>query len=149
MMKCFKLMKIIIAFLLLILPGLTFAQTGKLYKGTINHKIKINFYLEGLNEGTNADPIIGSYQYEKGKGYILLNGHKNNSGDISLVEMSSVNFTGTFLGTLKKNKITGRWISANQKEDFPFELTEVVSNQAQLSDFKHAIMNKASEFRNY
>lgn len=148
-MKCFKLMKINFAFLFLILPGLTFSQTGKLYKGTINHKIKITFYLERLNEGTNADPIIGSYKYDKGKSYILLNGHKNNGGDVSLVELSSANFTGTFLGTLKKNKITGRWISANQKEDYPFELTEVVANQAQLNDFKNAIMNKASEFRNY
>jgi hypothetical protein len=142
-------MKIIIAFLILSLPGLTFGQTGKLFKGTINHKIKITFYLEGLNEGTNADPVIGSYQYDKGKGYILLNGHKNNDGDISLIELSSVNFTGTFLGTFKKNKITGRWISANQKEDYPFDLTEVVADHAQLSDFKKAISNKASEFRNY
>ncbi|MGN7986080.1 hypothetical protein ACTJKC_02005 [Pedobacter sp. 22226] len=142
-------MKIIIGFLFLILPVLTFAQSGKLYKGTINHKIKITFYLEGLSEGTNADPVTGSYRYDKGKGYILLNGHKNNVGDLSLVEMSSVNFTGTFLGTLKKNKITGRWISANQKEDYTFELTEVVAAQAQLSGFRNAIIDKASEFRSY
>ncbi|WP_293789883.1 hypothetical protein [uncultured Pedobacter sp.] len=142
-------MKMIFAFLFLILPGLTFAQTGKLYRGSINQKIKITLYLEGLNEGTNADPIIGSYKYDKGKGYILLNGHRNNGGDVSLVELPSVNFTGTFLGTLKKNKITGRWISANQKENYLFELTEVAANQAQLSDFKNAILNKASEFRSY
>ncbi len=43
-------MKIIIACLFLSLPGLTFGQTGKCYKGTINHKIKVTFYLEGLNE---------------------------------------------------------------------------------------------------
>lgn len=148
-MKCFNPMKIISAFLLLILPSLTFAQTAKLYKGTINYKIKITFYLDGLDEGTNADPVTGSYKYDKGNGYILLNGHKNNSGNISLVELSSANFTGTFLGTLKKGKITGRWISANQKENYPFELTQVVATQVQLTEFKNAIMNKASEFRNY
>ncbi|SDH27049.1 hypothetical protein SAMN05421827_12094 [Pedobacter terrae] len=63
--------------------------------------------------------------------------------------MSSVNFTGTFLGTLKKIKSPEDGLVPTKKEDYPFELTEVVTNRAQLSDFKHAIMNKAAEFRNY
>lgn len=148
-MKYLKLISIIFAFLSAMVSSLTFAQTGKLYRGTINYNIKITFYLESLNVGTNADQILGSYKYDKAKRYILLNGYKNDTDDISLVEFSSVNFTGTFLGTLKNKHIRGRWVSANQKVNYPFELTEVAANQAQISDFKSAIMNKASEFRSY
>ncbi|WP_167354792.1 hypothetical protein [Pedobacter terrae] len=53
------------------------------------------------------------------------------------------------MGTLKKIKSPEDGLVPTKKEDYPFELTEVVTNRAQLSDFKHAIMNKAAEFRNY
>lgn len=142
-------MRTIFTLLFLIICNKTFAQTSRLYKGTINHTIKITLYLEGLDEGINADPIIGAYKYDNNKGYILLNGYRNNEGNISLVEQSSVNFTGTFLGTLNKKRIIGKWISANQKKTYNFELTEIVSTKEQLNNFKKAIKEKADEFRSY
>ncbi len=142
-------MRTIFTLLFVIILNKTFAQTSRLYKGTINNKIKITLYLEGLDEGINADPVIGSYKYDNNKDYILLNGYRNNEGNISLVELSSVNFTGTFLGTLNKKRIIGKWISANQKKTYAFDLTEIVSTKEQLSNFKKAVTDKASEFRNY
>lgn len=109
-------MRTIFTLLFLTILTQTFGQTGKLYKGTINNTIKITLYLQGLDEGTNADPIIGTYKYDNKKNYILLNGYRNNDGNISLVELSTANFSGTFLGTLAKNCIVGKWISANQKK---------------------------------
>lgn len=142
-------MRTIFTLLFLIICNKTFAQTSRLYKGTINNTIKITLYLDGLEEGINADPIIGAYKYDNNKDYILLNGYRNNEGNISLVEQSSINFTGTFLGTLNKKRIIGKWISANQKKTYNFELTEIVSTKEQLNNFKKAITEKADEFRNY
>jgi len=113
-------MKTILTLFLLITFTQIFGQTGKLYKGTINNTIKITLYLEGLDEGINADPIIGTYKYDNKKNYILLKGFRNNDGNISLVELSTANFSGTFLGTLTKNNIIGKWISANQKKELHF-----------------------------
>lgn len=144
-----RLQKIIPSLLFLMIPCLTYAQMGKIYRGTINYKIKITLYLEGMDEGTNADPITASYKYDAGKGYILLNGHKNNNGNISLVELSSVNFTGTFVGTVKGAEITGRWISADQKIEYHFKLTESPSDQAQINRFRNETVNKASNLRTY
>lgn len=142
-------MKTTFILLLLTIFTQTFGQTGKLYKGTINNSIKITLYLQGLDEGTNADPIIGVYKYDNKKNYILLNGYRNNDGNISLVELSSVNFSGTILGTLTDNRIIGKWISANQKKNYTLELTEIVATKEQLNNFKNAITNKENEFRNY
>ncbi|MFC4212960.1 hypothetical protein ACFOWA_17325 [Pedobacter lithocola] len=142
-------MKLFFTFLLLTLYTQTFAQTGNLYKGTINNKIKITLYLQGLNEGTNADQIIGVYKYDTNKDYILLNGYRNNNGNISFIELPNTNFTGTFLGTLTKNRIVGKWISANQTKQYPFELTEIVATKEQLNTFENGLVEKGKEFRNY
>ncbi|QDW24861.1 hypothetical protein [Pedobacter sp. KBS0701] len=142
-------MKTILTLFLLITFTQIFGQTGKLYKGTINNTIKITLYLEGLDEGINADPIIGTYKYDNKKNYILLKGFRNNDGNISLVELSTANFSGTFLGTLTKNNIIGKWISANQKKNYIFELTEIVATKEQINNFQKAIVEKGNEFRNY
>ena len=142
-------MKKIFTILLVILFTPLFAQTGKLYKGTINNTIKISLYLEGLDEGTNADQIIGSYKYDNKKEYFLLNGFRNNDGNIILVELPTANFSGIFFVNLIENKISGKWISANQKKNFNFNLYEIVATKKQLNDFQKAITVKGNEFRNY
>ena len=142
-------MKTILTLLLLITFTQIFGQTGKLYKGTINNTIKITLYLQGSDEGIHADPIIGAYKYDNKENYILLNGFRNNDGNISLVELSTANFSGTFLGTLTKNSIIGKWISANQKKNYIFELTEIVATKEQINNFQKAITEKGNEFRNY
>ena len=142
-------MKTIFTILLFTIFNQTFAQTGKLYKGTIDNKFSITFYLENIDEGTYADPIIGAYKYENKKEYSLLNGFKNKDGNISLVELSTANFSGTFLGTLNENIIIGKWISANQNRTFSFDLKEIVATKKQLTEFRNAIERKANEFRNY
>jgi len=142
-------MKTIFTLLLLTVITQIFGQTGKLYKGTISNTIKITLYLQGLDEGTNADPIIGTYKYDNKKDYILINGYRNNDGNISLVELATANFSGTFLGTLIENRIVGKWISANQKKNYTFELIEIVATKEQLNNFQKAITEKGNEFRNY
>lgn len=142
-------MRTIFTLLLLTIFTQVFGQKGKLYKGTINNTIKITLYLERLDEGINADPIIGTYKYDNKKNYILLNGFRNNDGNISLVELSTANFSGTFLGTLTENRIFGKWISANQKKNYTFELTEIVATKEQINNFQNAITEKGNEFRNY
>lgn len=142
-------MKPIFLFLFCIIFVQISAQTGKLYKGTINGNIKITLYLEGLQKGINADQIFGSYKYDNEKSYILLNGYRNNDGNISLTELSTPNFTGTFLGTLVENEIVGKWISADLKRNLPFNLTEIVPAKDQLNEFQKAIRDISNDFRNY
>lgn len=142
-------MKTIFSLLLLIIFVQISAQTGKLYKGTINGNIKITLYLEGLDEGIYADQISGSYKYDNKKNYILLNGYRNNDGNISLTEFSTPNFTGTFLGTLTENIIVGKWISADLKRTYTFNLTEIVPTKDQLNDFQKAIRDISNDFTKY
>lgn len=143
------MIRTLFTFLLLAAFTQVYAQNGKLYKGTINNTLKITLYLEGVDEGTNADPIIGTYKYENKKDYILLNGFRNNDGNISLVELSTANFSGTFLGTIDKKNIAGKWISANQQKNYAFELTEITATKEQIANFQKAITEKGDEFRNY
>ena len=61
---------VLILFAFLTLNGI--AQQAKIYEGVINKTIKITMYLQGLDEGTNADPIVGAYKYNNKKSYLLL-----------------------------------------------------------------------------
>ena len=143
------MIRTLFTFLLLVTFTQVYAQKGKLYKGTINNTLKITLYLEGVEEGTNADPIIGTYKYDNKKDYILLNGYRNNDGNISLVELSTANFSRTFLGSIDKKNISGKWISANQQKNYAFELTEINATKEQIANFQKAITEKGNEFRNY
>jgi len=125
------------------------AQTGKLYRGTINKSIQITLYLEGLDNGTNADPIVGSYKYDTQSSYLLVNGYINNKGNVVLVEQGSANFTGVFLGAFQDHKIIGNWFSDDYKKSYPFELVEAAANKAQAAKFKAAIAAKARQFSAY
>ena len=125
------------------------AQTGKLYRGTINKSVKVTLYLEGLDNGTNADPIVGSYKYDTKSSYLLLNGYRNNNGNVVLVEHGSANFTGVFLGAFQRKKFLGKWLSDDGKKQYPFELAEVAESGNQIGKFKEAIEVKAAQFRDY
>jgi hypothetical protein len=126
-----------------------FGQTGKLYSGTINKSIKITLYVEGLDKGTNADPILGSYKYDNKNAYLLLNGYRNNAGNVVLVEQGSANFSGIFLGTFNGKIFTGNWLSADRKKNYPFELVEATPSLEQAKKFSKAIEAKAAQFRSY
>lgn len=142
-------MRIPLIFIFLAFFSQAFAQKGRLFKGTINNSIKITLYLQGLNEGTNADPILGSYQYDNQKDYFLLNGYRNNAGNLILVEHSTPNFSGIFFGTFYKKVIKGKWTSDNQKKVYSFQLTEVLATKDLLSKYEKEVIDKANEFRNY
>jgi len=142
-------MRILIIIFLLGLTSKAFSQTGKLFVGTLNNSIKITLYLQELDEGTNADAIIGAYKYNDKNGYLLLNGYRNTNGNIILVEQATPNFSGIFFGLLSGNQISGKWTSANQMSSYPFKITMTKAKNEQLKLFQDAIAVKAQEFRNY
>jgi len=137
--------------IILLVFGLTsrgFAQTGKLFRGTLN-STKITVYLEGLDVGTNADPIVGAYRYENRKGYLLLNGYRNADGNIILVEQDTPNFSGIFFGSLSDNQISGKWTSADQKFSYPFKIRALTAKDSDLHQFQAAMAAKAQQFIAY
>jgi hypothetical protein len=141
--------RILLTSLLCITLSQVFGQTGKLYRGTINRSIKITLYLEDLDKGTNADQIMGSYKYDNKNAYLLLNGYRNNVGNVVLVEQGSANFSGVFLGTFKDKSFNGRWLSADVKKSYSFELVEAAASSTQVKKFSEAIETKAGQFRSY
>lgn len=139
----------IITILLLTITTTVSAQVGKMFKGTINKSLKITLYLQGINQGTNADPILGIYKCDHQKDFILLNGYRNDKGNVVLVEQSSANFSGVFLGTLRNKLFKGEWSAADLKVRHPFTLTEISVTPEERSRFQKAIEDKGAEFRAY
>ncbi|RZL51256.1 MAG: hypothetical protein EOP00_00115 [Pedobacter sp.] len=141
-------MKILITIIFLCLATHVFSQSGKIFKGVINNS-KITLYVQGLDEGTHSDRILGVYKYDNQQQYILLNGYVNNKGNIVLVEQATPNFSGVFFGSINAKRINGKWTSADQKKVYSFQLQEIKATQAQISQFDHAIIKKGNEFSNY
>ncbi|TCD12119.1 hypothetical protein EZ449_03625 [Pedobacter frigidisoli] len=141
-------MKFLCTILILCFAIPAFSQTGKLFKGTINNS-KITLYLQGMDEGTHVDKILGGYKYDSQRQYILLNGYANNKGNIVLVEQASPNFSGVFLGAITGSQIKGKWLSADQTKNYPFQLQVIKATQSQKELFDKAIIKKANEFSGY
>jgi hypothetical protein len=142
-------MRIFLFLIALFLSGTACAQDKRLYSGTLNGKLKITVYLEGLETGTHADGILGSYQYAGKEAYLLLSGYSNNDGHICLTEMATPNFSGVFLGTIFKDRITGFWTSADGKKRYPFALVQVKAPPAEIARFEKGMEALGEEFRSY
>ncbi len=125
------------------------AQEERLFAGTINEKLKITMYLEGLESGTYADALSGAYKYEDKEGFLLLNGYVNKEGAVCLTEFATPNFSGVFLGRLAQKHIEGTWISADQKMQYPFQLMQVPAVPAEIARFKKGRKAIVQEFQSY
>jgi hypothetical protein len=103
------------------------AQTVKsiLYKGTIDGKTAVTFYIKAENHPCNGDLMYTSmYRYDKSGNWIQLDAtqNKKNEHEFIFVEQG---FTGVMI--LKKDDTTlnGLWISPDSKKQLKTELKKV------------------------
>ena len=123
------------------------AQSFKsnLYKGTIDGKISVTFYIQEEESASPGKIIYYSmYRYNKSGSWIQLQTtqNQNNVNQFVLVEDG---FSGVMV--LKKNEtnFNGLWISPNTKKQLKVELKQVRLSKKEMEIYK----NKMSEVSSY
>ncbi|CAA9195556.1 hypothetical protein ACHRVW_16460 [Flavobacterium collinsii] len=103
------------------------AQTVKsiLYKGTIDGKTAVTFYIKAENHPCNANLMYTSmYRYDKSGNWIQLNTtqNKKNKREFVFVEQG---FTGVMILEKDDTTFNGLWISPDAKKQLKTELKKV------------------------
>ena len=114
-----------ILFFLLIITAAN-AQTSKsnLYKGTIDGKIAVTFFIKTEENPCTADLMYTSmYRYDKSGSWIQLDITQNtkNENQFALVEHG---FTGLMILKKDQTAFSGLWISSDSKKQLKVELKE-------------------------
>jgi len=114
------------------------AQTSKsnLYKGTIDGKIAVTFFIKTEENPCTADLMYTAmYRYDKSGSWIQLDITQNtkNENQFALVEHG---FTGLMI--LKKDETTfsGLWISSDSKKQLKVELKEAKMTKKETESYE-------------
>lgn len=115
-----------------------YAQASKsnLYKGTIDGKIAVTFFIKTEENPCTADLMYTAmYRYDKSGSWIQLDITQNtkNENQFALVEHS---FTGLMI--LKKDETTfsGLWISSDSKKQLKVELKEAKMTKKETESYE-------------
>lgn len=133
-------MKKIVLSLLFSLFFLNFtkAQSSKntLYKGTIDGKINVTFYIKAEENPCTADLMYTSiYRYDKSGGWIQLNITQNtkNENQFALVEHG---FSGMMILTKEGTNFSGLWISPDTKKQLKVVLKEASMSKKDIESYE-------------
>jgi hypothetical protein len=114
------------------------AQNSKnnLYKGTIDGKIAVTFYIKTDENPCTADlQYTAMYRYDKSGGWIQLDITQNtkNENQFVLVEHG---FTGVMILKKDETNFTGLWISSDSKKQLKVELKESKMTKKEMESYE-------------
>ncbi|OXA77109.1 hypothetical protein SAMN05444397_104260 [Flavobacterium aquidurense] len=114
------------------------AQTSKsnLYKGTIDGKIAVTFFIKTEENPCTADLMYTAmYRYDKSGSWIQLDITQNtkNENQFALVEHS---FTGLMILKKEETTFSGLWISSDSKKQLKVELKEAKMTKKETESYE-------------
>ena len=123
-------------FLSIIIAANAQASKSNLYKGTIDGKIAVTFFIKTEENPCTADLMYTAmYRYDKSGSWIQLDITQNtkNENQFALVENG---FTGIMI--LKKDETTfsGLWISSDSKKQLKLELKEAKMTKKETESYE-------------
>ncbi|MFB3386539.1 hypothetical protein [Flavobacterium sp. LAR06] len=114
------------------------AQTSKsnLYKGTIDGKIAVTFFIKTEENPCTADLMYTAmYRYDKSGSWTQLDITQNtkNENQFALVEHG---FTGVMILKKDETNFTGLWISSDSKKQLKIELKEAKMTKKETDSYE-------------
>lgn len=114
------------------------AQVSKinLYKGTIDGKIAVTFFIKTEENPCTADLMYTAmYRYDKSGSWIQLDITQNtkNENQFALVEHG---FTGLMILKKEETNFSGLWISSDSKKQLKVELKEAKMTKKETESYE-------------
>lgn len=107
-----------------------------LYKGTIDEKIPVTFYIKTEENPCTADLMYTSmYKYDKSGSWIQLDitQNKKNENQFVLVEHG---FSGVMILKKEGANFTGVWISSDSKKQLKVDLKEARMSKKEIENYE-------------
>ena len=110
------------------------AQSANLYKGTIDGKISVTFYIKEEESSCTGDLIYTSmYRYDKSGSWIQLD-ITTNQNQFVLVEHG---FSGVMVLKKIETNFNGLWISPDTKKQLKVELKQVRLSKKEIETYEN------------
>jgi hypothetical protein len=112
------------------------AVKNTLYKGIIDGKIRVTFYIKTEENPCTADLLYTSmYRYDKSGSWIQLDitQNKKNENDFVMVEHG---FSGVMILRKDGSNFSGLWISSDSKKQLKVELKETAMTKKEIETYE-------------
>ena len=123
-------------FLLIIISSNAQASKSNLYKGTIDGKIAVTFFIKTEENPCTADlQYTAMYRYDKSGSWIQLDITQNtkNENQFALVEHG---FSGLMILKKDETNFNGLWISSDSKKQLKVELKEAKMTKKETESYE-------------
>ncbi|MEO8237174.1 MAG: hypothetical protein ABI576_03630 [Flavobacterium sp.] len=142
--------KSILSFLLcLLFFNLAAAQSVKnnLYKGTVDGKTPVTFYIKTEENPCTADLMYTAiYRNDKSGSWIQLDITQNKKSENKFVFVEH-GFTGVMVLKKESNTFSGLWISPDTKKQLKIDVKEVLMTKKEIENYEKK-MEKINEENN-
>lgn len=124
--------------LCIFLFSLTNAQSVKtnLYKGTVDGKTPVTFYIKTEENPCNAElQYTAMYRYDKSGSWIQLNITQNTKSENKFVLVEH-GFTGVMILKKESNTFSGLWISPDTKKQLKIDVKEALMTNKEIENYE-------------
>jgi len=131
-----KILLSLLFFLFIVIPSNAQVSKSNLYKGTIDGKIAVTFFIKTEENPCTADLMYTAmYRYDKSGSWIQLDITQNtkNENQFALVEHG---FTGVIILKKDETNFSGLWISSDSKKQLKVELKEAKMTKKETESYE-------------
>jgi len=107
-----------------------------LYKGTIDGKTPVTFYIKTEENPCTADLMYTAiYRYDKSGSWIQLDITQNKKSENKFVLVEH-GFTGVMILKKESNTFSGLWISPDTKKQLKIDVKEVLMTKKEIENYE-------------
>lgn len=131
--------KILFLLLCIFFFSLADAQSSaktSLYKGTVDGKTPVTFYIKTEENPCTADLMYTAiYRYDKSGSWIQLDITQNKKSENKFVLVEH-GFTGVMILKKESNTFSGLWISPDTKKQLKIDVKEVLMTKKEIENYE-------------
>lgn len=131
-----KILSLLLSILFFSLADAQSSAKTSLYKGTVDGKTPVTFYIKTEENPCTADLMYTAiYRYDKSGSWIQLDITQNKKSENKFVLVEH-GFTGVMILKKESNTFSGLWISPDTKKQLKIDVKEVLMTKKEIENYE-------------
>ncbi len=131
-----KILSLLLSIFFFSLADAQSSAKTSLYKGTVDGKTPVTFYIKTEENPCTADLMYTAiYRYDKSGSWIQLDITQNKKSENKFVLVEH-GFTGVMILKKESNTFSGLWISPDTKKQLKIDVKEVLMTKKEIENYE-------------
>lgn len=131
-----KILSLLLSIFFFSLADAQSSAKNSLYKGTVDGKTPVTFYIKTEENPCTADLMYTAiYRYDKSGSWIQLDITQNKKSENKFVLVEH-GFTGVMILKKESNTFSGLWISPDTKKQLKIDVKEVLMTKKEIENYE-------------